>query len=222
VTTTVLVAEDESLVRAGCLLLLGTAGDIEVVGEATNGEEALTLARTLRPDVVLMDLRMPVLDGIEATRAIVRGSVSDGAATPRVLVLTSFNEENAVQQALAAGASGFLLKQAAPADLVTAVRHCAAGDGWLDPAVIGRVLSVLRDTAPPPRAAPELLTTLTARELEVLILMAHGRSNGEISAQLHVSEATTRTHVARVITKTGSRDRTQAVVLAYRSGLMSR
>jgi DNA-binding NarL/FixJ family response regulator len=204
------------------VLLLGTAGDIEVVGEATNGEEAVLLATRLRPDVVLMDLRMPVLDGIEATRAIVRGSVAGGTATPRVLVLTSFNEENAVQQALAAGASGFLLKQAAPTDLVTAVRHCASGDGWLDPAVVGRVLSVLRDAAPPPRAAPELLAALTARELEVLTLMAHGRSNGEISAQLHVSEATTRTHVARVITKTGSRDRTQAVVLAYRSGLMSR
>jgi len=221
-TTTVLVAEDESLVRAGCVLLLGTAGDIEVVGEATNGEEAVTLAGTLRPDVVLMDLRMPVLDGIEATRAIVWDSRPIAARPPRVLVLTSFNEERAVQRALAAGASGFLLKQAAPTDLVTAVRHCAAGDGWLDPAVVGPVLSVLRDTAPPPHATPELLTTLTARELEVLVLMAHGRSNGEISTQLHVSEATTRTHVARVITKTGSRDRTQAVVLAYRSGLMSR
>jgi DNA-binding NarL/FixJ family response regulator len=220
--TTVLVAEDESLVRAGCVLLLGVAGDIDVVGEATNGEEAVTLARTLRPDVVLMDLRMPVLDGIEATRAIVRGPLTDGPPPPRVLVLTSFNEEHAVQRALAAGASGFLLKQAAPTDLVTAVRHCACGDGWLDPAVVGRVLSALRDAAPPPRAAPGLLAALTPRELEVLTLMAHGRSNGEISARLHVSEATTRTHVARVITKTGSRDRTQAVVLAYRSGLMSR
>jgi DNA-binding NarL/FixJ family response regulator len=223
VSTTVLVAEDESLVRAGCVLLLGVAADIDVVGEATNGEEAVTLAHRLRPDVVLMDLRMPVLDGIEATRAIVCGPPPvGGVPPPRVLVLTSFNEENAVQQALAAGASGFLLKQAAPSDLVTAVRHCASGDGWLDPAVVGRVLSVLRYAAPPPRPAPELLAGLTPRELEVLTLMAHGRSNGEISAQLHVSEATTRTHVARVITKTGSRDRTQAVVLAYRSGLMSR
>jgi DNA-binding NarL/FixJ family response regulator len=215
-TIAVLVAEDEALVRAGCVLLLSAAGDVQVVGEATNGEEAVALAHTLRPDVVLMDLRMPVLDGIGATRAI-----TSAPEAPRVLVLTSFNEENAVQQALAAGASGFLLKQAAPVDLVTAIRCCAAGDGWLDPAVVGRVLSALRDAGPPPRSAPALLAGLTPRELEVLTLMAHGRSNAEISAQLVVSEATTRTHVARVIAKTGSRDRTQAVVLAYRSGLMA-
>ncbi|MDT7581268.1 MAG: hypothetical protein QOK35_2532, partial [Pseudonocardiales bacterium] len=123
-----------------------------------------------------MDLRMPVMDGIGATRAI-----TGAPEAPRVLVLTSFNEENAVQQALAAGASGFLLKQAAPVDLVTAVRCCAAGDGWLDPAVVGRVLSALRDAGPPPRSAPALLAGLTPRELEVLTLMAHGRSNAEIS-----------------------------------------
>lgn len=216
-TVTVVVAEDEALVRSGCVVLLSAAADIEVVGEATNGEQAIALARTSRPDVVLMDLRMPVMDGITATSVITSAGVD---ASPRVLVLTSFNEESLVQQALAAGASGFLLKQAAPADLVTAIRHCARGDGWLDPAVVGRVLSGLRTAGLPRGASPDLLVNLTPRELEVLTLMAHGRSNGEISALLHISEATTRTHVAHVITKTGSRDRTQAVVLAYRSGLM--
>ncbi|WP_019927458.1 response regulator transcription factor [Nocardia sp. BMG111209] len=214
-TITVVVAEDEALVRAGCVLLLGAAADIEVVGEAGDGAAAVAAVETCSPRVILMDLRMPVLDGIAATRQI---TAAPGA--PAVLVLTTFHDAAAVQEALAAGASGFLLKQAAPADLVEAVRRCAAGDGWLDPAIVGGVLDTLRRAGPRAASAPAALAALTAREREVLVLMAHGRSNAEISAELFISEATTRTHVAHVIGKTGSRDRTQAVVLAYRSGLM--
>ena len=220
-TITVVVAEDEELVRAGCVMLLNAAPGIEVLGQAGNGAEAVELAQTLRPDVVLMDLRMPEMDGIAATSAITGTGAAGGTPPPTVLVLTTFNEETAVQQALAAGASGFLLKHAAPADLITAIRHCAAGDGWLDPSVIGSVIGALRRAGPRAHAAPSALAALTPREREVLVLMAEGRSNAEISAQLFVSDATTRTHVARIIGKTGSRDRTQAVVLAYQSGLMS-
>lgn len=214
-TITVLVAEDEALVRAGCVLLLGTAPDIEVVGEVGDGAAAVEAARALAPHVVLMDLRMPVLDGIGATSAI---TAEPGA--PAVLVLTTFDEDSAVQAALAAGASGFLLKHAAPADLVAAVRCCAAGEGWLDPAIVGGVLGALRRAGPRAMTAPTVLANLTAREREVLVLMALGRSNAEIGAELFISDATTRTHVAHVIAKTASRDRTQAVVLAYQSGLM--
>ncbi len=218
---TVVVAEDEALVRAGCVMLLNAAPDIEVLGQAGNGAEAVELAHALRPDVVLMDLRMPEMDGVAATSAITGPRAAGGAPPPKVLVLTTFNEETAVQQVLAAGASGFLLKHAAPADLITAIRHCAAGDGWLDPSVIGSVIGALRRAGPRAHTAPSALAALTPREREVLVLMAEGRSNSEISAQLFVSDATTRTHVARIIGKTGSRDRTQAVVLAYQSGLMS-
>jgi DNA-binding NarL/FixJ family response regulator len=193
----------------------------EVLGQAGNGAEAVELAHALQPDVVLMDLRMPGMDGVAATSAITGPRAAGGAPAPTVLVLTTFNEETAVQQALAAGASGFLLKHAAPADLITAIRHCAAGDGWLDPSVIGSVIGALRRAGPRDHTAPSALAALTPREREVLVLMAEGRSNAEISAQLFVSDATTRTHVGRVIAKTGSRDRTQAVVLAYQSGLMS-
>jgi DNA-binding NarL/FixJ family response regulator len=221
VTITVVVAEDEALVRAGCVMLLNAAPDIEVLGQAGNGAEAVELARALRPDVVLMDLRMPEMDGVAATSAITDSRADGGTLSPKVLVLTTFNEEAAVQQALAAGASGFLLKHAAPDDLITAIRHCAAGDGWLDPSVIGSVIGALRRAGPRAHIAPSALAALTPREREVLVLMAEGRSNAEISAQLFVSDATTRTHVGRVIAKTGSRDRTQAVVLAYQSGLMS-
>ncbi|WP_069162660.1 response regulator [Nocardia altamirensis] len=215
-TITVLVAEDEALVRAGCVLLLGTAPDIEVVGEVGDGAAAIDAVKTLAPQVVLMDLRMPILGGVGATKAI-----TATADAPAVLVLTTFQEDSAVQEALAAGASGFLLKHAAPADLVQAVRCCAAGEGWLDPAIVGGVLGALRRAGPRVVTAPATLSALTAREREVLVLMARGRSNAEISAELFISEATTRTHVAHVIAKTGSRDRTQAVVLAYQSGMMS-
>lgn len=215
-TITVLVAEDEALVRAGCVMLLGATDDIEVIGEVGDGAAVIDAVKTLAPQVVLMDLRMPIMDGIEATRAI-----TAGPDAPVVLVLTTFHEDSAVQEALAAGASGFLLKHAAPADLAEAIRRCAAGDGWLDPAIVGSVLGALRRAGPRAAAAPTALSTLTAREREVLVLMARGHSNAEISAELFISAATTRTHVAHVIAKTDSRDRTQAVVLAYQSGLMS-
>ncbi|MBH0779319.1 response regulator [Nocardia bovistercoris] len=215
-TITVLIAEDEALVRAGCVMLLEATADIEVVGEVGDGAAAVERTGSLRPDVVLMDLRMPVMDGIAATRAITE--ISD---PPAVLVLTTFNEDTAVQQALSAGASGFLLKHAAPADLAQAIRHCAAGQGWLDPAVIGGVLTALRRTGPRAHTAPAALAELTNREREVLTMMALGHSNAEISKQLFISEATTRTHVSHIITKTGARDRTRAVVLAYQSGLMN-
>ncbi|MEV0247302.1 response regulator transcription factor [Nocardia sp. NPDC050712] len=215
-TIRVIIAEDEALVRAGCVLLLGSVADIEVVGEAGDGAAAVELAAAVAPDVVLMDLRMPGTDGISATRII-----CEKPDAPVVLMLTTFNEQHAVQQALAAGASGFLLKHAAPADLAQAIRACAAGEGWLDPAVVGGVLTTLRSATPPSAATPESVAGLTNREREVLVLMAMGYANTEISARLFISEATTRTHVSHVIAKTGSRDRTQAVVLAYRSGLMS-
>ncbi|WP_405164211.1 response regulator transcription factor [Nocardia sp. NBC_01499] len=215
-TITVLVAEDEALVRAGCVMLLGATPDIEVIGEVGDGAAAIDAVKTLVPQVVLMDLRMPIMNGIEATRAIT--ATPD---PPAVLMLTTFHEDTAVQEALAAGASGFLLKHAAPADLAQAIRHCAAGDGWLDPAIITSVLGALRRAGPRAIAAPTTLSTLTAREREVLTLMALGHSNTEISTELFISEATTRTHVAHIIAKTTSRDRTQAVVLAYQSGLMT-
>lgn len=214
-TITVLVAEDEALVRAGCVMLLGTAPDIEVVGEVGDGAAAVEAVKALAPQLVLMDVRMPVMDGVAATGAIT--AVPDA---PAVLMLTTFREDTVVQEALAAGASGFLLKHAAPADLVQAVRRCVAGEGWLDPTIVGGVLDALRRAGPRAATAPAALSALTAREREVLMHMAHGRSNAEISAELFISEATTRTHVAHVIAKTGSRDRTQAVVLAYQSGLM--
>ncbi|MEU8898657.1 response regulator transcription factor [Nocardia sp. NPDC048505] len=215
-TIRVLIAEDEALVRAGCVLLLGSVAGIEVVGEAADGAAAVALAADTRPDVVLMDLRMPGTDGITATRAL-----CENPDAPAILILTTFNEQQAVQQALAAGASGFLLKHAAPADLAQAIRACAAGDGWLDPAVVGGVLTALRSATPPQVSTPASIAGLTNREREVLVLMAMGYANTDISAKLFISEATTRTHVSHVIAKTGSRDRTQAVVHAYRSGLMS-
>ena len=148
-TITVVVAEDEALVRAGCVMLLNAAPDIEVLGQAGNGAEVVELAHSLRPDVVLVDLRIPGMDGIAATSAITGPRAAEGTPPPKVLVLTTFNEETAVQQALAAGARGFLLKHAAPADLITAIRHCAAGEGWLDPSVIGGVIGAI----PSPPAA---------------------------------------------------------------------
>ena len=214
-TVRVLLCDDQALVRSGFRMVLEAREDMEVVGEAENGADALALAARCRPDVILMDVRMPVMDGVAAT-----GAITAVAGAPAVLMLTTFREDTVVQEALAAGASGFLLKHAAPADLVQAVRRCVAGEGWLDPTIVGGVLDALRRAGSRAATAPAALSALTAREREVLVLMALGRSNAEISAELFISEATTRTHVAHVIAKTGSRDRTQAVVLAYQSGLM--
>lgn len=213
-TVTVLVADDHAAIRTGLRLILERAEGIAVVGEAADGAVAVTQARALRPDVVLMDLRMPGTDGISATRAI----VDDGTA--EVLVLTSFDVDDLVHGALEAGAAGFLLKDVEPGALVDAVRRVAAGDGVLAPQVTRRVLRELarraRDAAPPPRELPD---GLTEREQEVLAALGRGLSNAEIADELGISEPTAKTHVSRVLSKTGSRSRMQAAVLARRSGL---
>ena len=207
----VLLADDEELVRTGLRLILGTEPDLEVVGEATDGRQAVELARTTAADVLLLDLRMPVLDGLAALRALADLPIA-------VVVLTTFDTDANVREALASGAAGFLLKDA-PADrLVSAIRAAASGDAVLSRSVARRVATEL---AARPSARPLLLADdLTAREQEVLGLMAQGCSNAEIAAALHIVEGTVKTHVARILMKLGVRDRLQAVVVAYRSGLV--
>ena len=210
----VLLVDDQELVRAGFRLLLEQPDDIEVVGEATDGVAALEAATRLRPDVVLMDVRMPRLDGIAATERIL--ATSPGV---RVIVLTTFDADEYVYGALRAGASGFLLKSAPPETLVHAIRTTAAGDALLDPAVTRRVIercAAVTDAEPAP---PRELDRLTEREREVLGQVARGLSNAEIARELFVSEATVKTHVARLLAKLGLRDRVQAVVFAYEHGL---
>jgi DNA-binding NarL/FixJ family response regulator len=211
--TSVLIADDQELVRTGFRVVLESEG-IEVVGEAANGREAIELAARLRPDVVLMDVRMPELDGIAATRRI-----REAGATPHVLVLTTFDLDEHVYDALRAGASGFLLKDVRAAQLVEAVHTVAAGDALIAPSVTKRLVAefAARPTAPEP---PPEVEELTPRELEVLELIARGLSNGEIAAKLVVGDATVKTHVTRILTKLGLRDRVQAVVLGYESGLV--
>lgn len=221
-TISVIIAEDQPVVRAGIAMLLAAEVDIDVVGQASDGREAVELARTLRPEIVVMDVQMPGLDGISATRVLTADDTGRGPdQLTKVLVLTTFDDDKAVYGALRAGASGFLLKHAAPSDLIVAVRRVAAGDAWIDPAVARKVIAALgaglNDVS---ERAPELIERLTLREREVLVLMAHGLSNAEIRDRFVLSEATVKTHVARVVMKTGSRDRTQAVVLAYQSGLV--
>lgn len=215
----VLVADDQELVRAGLLMLLAVHSDINVVAEAGDGATAVELALSQRPDVVLMDLQMPAMTGIEATERIVRGAADQGATT-RVLILTTFSDDEVLYPALRAGASGYLLKHAAPQDLPSAIRAVASGQSWLDPRVAGRVMNRAaadRLGAVDARALGDLLTP---REVEVLELMGRGLTNADIAEQLVLSEATVKTHVARVITKTDSHDRAQAVALAYQSGLI--
>lgn len=219
----VVVADDQILVRAGIVMLLTAQPDIVVVGEAADGEQAVDLVKRLKPDVVLMDLQMPRMDGTTATRALTQDVATpetDRDRLTKVLVLTTFADEEFVYAALRAGASGFLLKHAVPQDLIAAVHRVADGDAWIDPAVAGKVIQAL--AAGPQegqRGASGRIAPLTRREREVLVLMAEGLSNHEIAAQLVVSEATVKTHAARVIMKTGCRDRAQAVALAYQSGL---
>ena len=216
----VLLADDQGLVRAGFRALLDDAGDIEVVGEAGDGAAAVDLARSTRPDVVLMDIRMPVLDGLEATRRIVADELLAGV---RVLVLTTFELDEYVFEALAAGASGFLLKNTDPMELLRAVRVVAAGDALLAPSVTRRLIAefaAARRQASAPAAAVDL-AALTEREREVMALAGAGLSNEEIAERLVVSPATARTHVSRAMVKLGARDRAQLVVFAYESGLVS-
>jgi DNA-binding NarL/FixJ family response regulator len=213
----VLLADDDALLRAGVAVVLGTAEGIVVVGEAADGLRAVELCRTLAPDVVVMDVRMPGIDGIEATRRIVAAGLPS-----RVLVLTTFQHDEYVWGALQAGASGFLLKRASAERLIDAVQTLAAGDALLDPAVTRDL--VARFVAPParPAAAPEepRLADLTSRERHVLHLVAEGYTNAEIAGLLTLAESTVKTHVKRILAKIDARDRAQAVVLAYRSGLM--
>jgi DNA-binding NarL/FixJ family response regulator len=213
----VLLADDQPLVRAGLAMLLCAEADVEVVGEAGDGAEVVALTRRLKPDVVLMDVRMPGVDGVAATRMLTTGPEPSDA---RVLILTTYHVDEAVYSALRAGASGFLLKDAAPQELLYAVRAVAAGEAWLDPAVARGLLDDLVRRPEPAAPAPAALAELTAREQQVLILMAHGLSNAEIARRLVVGDATVKTHVGRVLMKLGLRDRTQAVVAAYQSGLV--
>ncbi|GAA3625260.1 response regulator transcription factor [Microlunatus ginsengisoli] len=215
----VVVADDQALVRAGIVMVLGASPEIRVIGEATNGAEAVTLAGELRPDVVIMDLKMPGMDGIQATTALVENT-SGGDDVMKVLVLTTFNDDASVLGALRAGASGFLVKDEAPLHLIDAVLTIAAGNSWIDPSVAGQVIKALGEAPRVGVGADARIDALTAREREVLVLMAHGMSNGDITRKLFLSEATVRTHVSRILMKTGSRDRTEAVVLAYQSRLV--
>jgi DNA-binding NarL/FixJ family response regulator len=211
----VLLADDQELFREGVRLILETAGDIEVVGEAADGFEAVRQARALDPDVVLMDVRMPRLDGLEATRRILaeRSDV-------RVIVLTTFDLDEYVYAAMKAGASGFLLKDVRRDQLVGAVRTAAAGDALLAPAVTRRLIERFCREPPPGDGPPARMAELTARELEVLMLVARGLSNRQIGESLFLSEATVKTHLAHVYAKLDVRDRVQAVVLAYETGLV--
>lgn len=212
----VLIADDQALVRAGFRMILDAEADIVVVGEAQNGEEAVRQVRRSRPDVVLMDIRMPVMDGIDATRRV----LDDAAATTRVLVLTTFDEDDYIRDALAAGASGFLLKDTPPEQLVDAIRVIAAGEALLSPSVTRRVIAEFARRPARAPTRPTALDDLTARELEVLQLVAKGLSNAEIAAHLVLSETTVKTHVAHVLGKLQLRDRVQAVVLAYEAGVV--
>jgi DNA-binding NarL/FixJ family response regulator len=213
----VVVADDQALVRGGFTVLLRSAGDIEVVGEAADGEEAVELARREQPDVVLMDIRMPRLDGVQATRAITADPRLGGT---RVLVLSTFDLDEYVFEAIRAGASGFLLKDTLPSDLLAAVRLVADGQALLAPTVTRRLLEEFARRPAVGGSPPAWLRTLTAREVEVLVAVARGLSNAEIAAALHVSTATAKTHVSRLLTKLDARDRAQLVVLAYEAGVV--
>ena len=214
-TIRVVVADDQGMVRSGFSVLLNAQPDIEVIGEAVNGQEAIARAAELRPDVILMDVRMPVLDGLHATREIT--AMPD---PPKILVLTTFDLDDYVYEALRAGASGFLLKDASATELANAVRLVAAGDALLAPGVTRRLIAEFARMGAPRSPTRKQIDGLTERESEVLALVARGMSNAEIADQLVVAEQTVKTHVGRILMKLGLRDRTQAVVLAYESGLV--
>jgi DNA-binding NarL/FixJ family response regulator len=212
----VLLADDDELTRTGLRLIIESDPDLTVVGEAADGQEAIHLARALHPDVVLMDIRMPGVDGLEATRRIAEAA-QDG---PRVLILTTFELDEYVFGALRAGASGFLLKRSSPEALIEGIKVVAAGDGLLAPSVTRRLIQEFARQPDPPEPPAASLGELTQREREVLTLVGAGLSNGEVAARLYISEATVKTHVKRILMKLGLRDRIQAVVLAYETGLV--
>jgi DNA-binding NarL/FixJ family response regulator len=214
-TISLVLADDQPLIRAGLSMVIADIPDIEILAEAGTGAEAVRLARELRPDVVVMDIRMPVMDGIEATRMITTGS-----ATSRVLVLTTFDDDDNVYAALRAGASGFLVKDMALADILVAVRVVAAGDGLIAPSVTRRLIEEFAGRPVPAPRRPHL-AGITEREREVLALVGRGMSNSEIAAHLFIGPATAKTHVARLLTKLDARDRVQLVIIAYEAGLVS-
>jgi DNA-binding NarL/FixJ family response regulator len=215
VTIRVLLCDDQALVRSGFHLILESREDIEVVGEAEDGREAIELARRVDPDVILMDIRMPNVDGVEATRRLVAGG-----SRARILILTTFDFDEYVYESIRAGASGFLLKDVQPAQLVDAIRVVAAGEALLAPSVTRRLLDRFAQTLPGEEKPPPELESLTERELEVLKLLASGLSNAELAERLFLSETTVKSHISSVLRKLGLRDRVQAVVLAYEAGLV--
>ena len=212
----VLIADDQALVRDGFGMILDAQPDIEVVGGAADGREAIEMARALSPDVVLMDIRMPEVDGIEATRRL----CGDGSRAPRILMLTTFDQNEYVYEAMKAGAGGFLLKDVRREELVNAVRVIASGEALLAPALTRRLIEDFVRRPPPGAAAPGAFAELTEREMGVMRLVARGLSNAEIAERLVVSDATVKTHVARILSKLGLRDRIQVVVMAYESGFV--
>jgi DNA-binding NarL/FixJ family response regulator len=214
-TTRIVIADDQALVRGGLRMILDAQPDMEVVGEAVDGREALHQARELSPDLVLMDVRMPELDGLETTRRLL-----DRDPSAKVIVLTTFDLDDYVYEAIRAGASGFLLKSAPPQQLIAGIRTVMAGDALLAPEITRRLLDRFVARPPRPTGIPPDFADLSERELEVLRLIADGRSNAEIAVDLYISEATVKTHVTHILTKLRLRDRVQAVALAYRTGLM--
>ncbi|MGH3768235.1 MAG: response regulator [Pseudonocardiaceae bacterium] len=217
----VVVADDQTLARAGIAMLVNAEDDIAVVAEAANGDDALALARAQRPDVILMDVRMPGTDGVTATRAVINsGLVAQGGQPIEILILTSYHIDEAVYAALRAGASGFLLKGAAPAEIVNAIRAVVAGEAWLDPAVARRLIDEFA-TRPEHVPSPAEMAQLTPREREVLALLALGMSNSDVATYLDIRETTMKTHLARLMMKLDVREKAQAVAAAYQTGLVA-
>ena len=216
-TTRVLIVDDQALVRAGFRVLVEADEDLEVIGEAEDGEQATAMSAELEPDVILMDIRMPKVDGLEAIRRILAG---DQESAPRILVLTTFDADEYVYEALRSGASGFLLKDTEPDQLVSAIKVIAAGDALLSPSITRRLIGEFASRSEVRDAHPEKLDALTERELEVMTLVAQGLSNNEIAERLVISPTTAKTHVSRVMMKMMARDRAQLVVMAYESGLV--